>query len=183
MDTNMKTLIELFTEKGSEYYNTDKGTDHNYLKDYDELFLPFRDKEINVFEVGFYLGGSCKLWEDYFIKAKIKFIDINPNCILESVSGRASLDIMDVMNLTTDYFDTFPPDIAIDDSFHTLEGQIHFIKVTYPALRTGGLLVIEDIIDLDNYKSAFLELNIPFEIIDRRKEQMRTDEVLLIFRK
>jgi hypothetical protein len=179
----MKTLVELFAEKGSKYYKTDKGTDHDYLKVYDELFAPFKDKEINIFEVGFYLGGSIRLWEDYFTKAQIRCIDINPKCKLLSLYDRSTLEIMDVMNLTTDYFENFPPDIAIDDSFHTLEGQLHFIKVVYPALRKGGLLIVEDIIDIDRYRDSFLELGIPFEMIDRREEVGRSDEILLIFRK
>jgi hypothetical protein len=180
MEANMKTLVELFK---TGLYDTDKGSDHNYLRDYDKLFYPYRDRKINVFEVGFYRGGSCKLWEDYFYNAQIKFVDYNPDCVLNSTSGRASLDIVDSMTLTEDYFKDFPPDIAIDDSYHSIESQIHFIKVIYPVLRTGGLLVVEDIIDLDTYKPTFDALNIPYEIIDRRKEQNRTDEVLLIFRK
>jgi hypothetical protein len=180
MEAIMKTLVELFK---TGLYDTDKGSDHNYLRDYDKLFYPYRDRKINVFEVGFYHGGSCKLWEDYFLKAKIKFVDYNPECILNSTSGRASLDIVDSMTLTPDYFKDFPPDIAIDDSYHSLESQIHFIQTIYPALRKGGLLIVEDITDLDTFKPAFDALNIPYEIIDRRIEQNRTDEVLLIFRK
>lgn len=176
----MKTLVELFK---TGLYDTDKGSDHNYLRDYDKLFYPYRDRDINVFEVGFYHGGSCKLWEDYFSNAKIKFVDYNPDCVLNSTSGRATLDIIDSMILTTDYFKDFPPDIAIDDSYHSLESQIHFIQTIYPVLRPGGLLIIEDIVDLNSFKPAFDALNIPYEIIDRRIEQNRTDEVLLIFRK
>ena len=176
----MKTLVELFK---TGLYDTDKGSDHNYLVDYDKLFYPYRDRKINVFEVGFYRGGSCRLWEDYFTNAKIKFIDCNTDCILNSTSGRVSLDIVDSMTLTSDYFKHFPPDIAIDDSFHSLESQLHFIQVVYPVLRPCGLLIVEDIISLSTYKPAFDALNIPYEIIDRRIEQNRTDEVLLIFRK
>lgn len=176
----MKTLVELFK---TGLYDTDKGSDHNYLRDYDKLFYPYRDRKINVFEVGYYHGGSCKLWEDYFSKAKIKFVDYDTNCVLNSTSGRVTLDIVDSMTLTPEYFKDFLPDIAIDDSFHSLESQIHFIEVIYPILRPCGLLIIEDIVDLDSFKPVFDALNIPYEIIDRRKEQNRTDEVLLIFRK
>ena len=175
----MKTLVELFAEKGFEYYETDKGTLHNYLDVYDKLFLPFRDKEINIFEVGYFLGGSCKLWEEYFINAKIRFIDNNPDCILNSTSGRVSLDIMDVMDLTVDYFDEFPPDIAIDDGDHSIESQVHFIKSVYPVLRPGGLLIVEDVY----LTRPFDAINIPYKVIDRRIEQSRIDEVLLIFKK
>jgi len=175
----MKTLVELFAEKGFEYYETDKGTLHNYLDIYDKLFLPFKNKEINVFEVGYFLGGSCRLWEEYFINAKIRFIDNNPDCILNSTSGRVSLDIMDVMDLTVDYFDEFPPDIAIDDGCHSIESQVHFIKNVYPVLRPGGLLIVEDVY----LTRPFDAINIPYEVIDRRIEQSRIDEVLLIFKK
>jgi len=175
----MKTLVELFAEKGFEYYETDKGTLHNYLDIYDKLFLPFRNKEINVFEVGYFLGGSCRLWEEYFINAKIRFIDNNPDCILNSTSGRVSLDIMDVMDLTVDYFDEFPPDIAIDDGDHSIESQVHFIKSVYPVLRPGGLLIVEDVY----LTRPFDAINIPYKVIDRRIEQSRIDEVLLIFKK
>jgi hypothetical protein len=176
----MKTLTGLFKEN---YYDTDKGTDHDYLTEYDRLFYPYRDREINVFEVGYYRGGSCRLWEDYFSKAFIKFIDINTSCVLTTKNPRISLEIISSMELTTEYFNSFRPDIAIDDSFHSLESQLHFIEVVYPALREGGLLVVEDIIDFDNYKSAFDKLGIPYEVIDKRIKQNRTDEVLLIFRK
>jgi len=175
----MKTLVELFAEKGFEYYETDKGTLHNYLDIYDKLFLPFKNKEINVFEVGYFLGGSCRLWEEYFINAKIRFIDNNPDCILNSTSGRVSLDIMDVMDLTVDYFDEFPPDIAIDDGDHSIESQVHFIKSVYPVLRPGGLLIVEDVY----LTRPFDAINIPYKVIDRRIEQSRIDEVLLIFKK
>ena len=175
----MKTLMKLFTEKGFEYYETDKGTLHNYLDIYDKLFLPFRNKEINVFEVGYFLGGSCRLWEEYFINAKIRFIDNNPDCILNSTSGRVSLDIMDIMDLTVDYFDEFLPDIAIDDGCHSIESQVHFIKNVYPVLRPGGLLIVEDVY----LTRPFDAINIPYEVIDRRIEQSRIDEVLLIFKK
>jgi hypothetical protein len=180
---NGKSLTGLFAEKGIGYYNTDKGTDHNYLKIYDRLFLPYKNKKINVFEAGFAQGGSCKLWEDYFTKANIRFIDYDKNCKLESTSGRVRLDIIEIGMLTTDYFNDFPPDIAIDDSSHKLNDQLCFIKKVYPALRKGGLLIVEDIINIEKYFIYFKHLGIPFEIMDQRKEQNRTDNVLLIFRK
>ena len=42
-------LVELFK---TGIYHTDKGYPHHYLELYDELFAPFQDKPINVFEVG-----------------------------------------------------------------------------------------------------------------------------------
>jgi len=179
---------------------TDKGAIHDYLWVYDELFMPYRDKDINIFEVGYQNGGSCKLWTDYFYKAKIKFIDLCPwklsdgerqerkrykliDYYISPESSRATMEFMDAGKLTQKYFIDFPPDIAIDDGSHLISDQIHFIKTVYPILRYGGLLIVEDIQDIDNDKGLFDELNIPYEIIDDREIQDVYDEVLLIFRK
>ena len=59
------TLREL---QQKNQYSTDKEFSHHYLGVYDELFAPFKDKEINLLEVGVATGGSLKLWEKYFTK-------------------------------------------------------------------------------------------------------------------
>ncbi len=163
---NDLTLIE-FNKKG-ELFLTDKGSIHNFLSIYEELFCSFRYKEINIFEVGYQNGASCKLWNDYFPKAKIKSIDIchwTPS-VIELVTrikfniinyyippgDRVSLELMDVKDITAEYFSDFPPDIAIDDGSHYIQEQIHFIKIIYPILKEGGLLIIEDIQDINNDK-------------------------------
>lgn len=178
-------LVELNKSQGDGYLIpdalSDKGTIHNYLTIYDELFAPFRDKKINLFEVGYQYGGSAKLWELYFNKAKIKCIDIDISVPLPE-SDRIEFDLMDVNELTQDYFNELI-DIAIDDGSHFLKDQLHFIKNVWPVIRKGGLMIIEDVQDIDTEESIFRNLGIPFEVIDNRAKQGRYDEVLLIFRK
>lgn len=174
------TLVELFKKGGTERYDSDKGSRHSYLPVYDNLFFPFKHKNINLFEVGYCNGGSCKLWDDYFSVAQIKIIDIEGTSF---VSGRIQFEIKDVMDLTPEYFDDFLPDIALDDGSHHIEEQIHFIKTVYPILRKGSILIIEDVEDIDNQKKEFDKLNIPYEIIDLRHIKNRSDDVLILYRK
>ena len=72
------TFTELFN---SNFYNTDKDK-HNYLQAYDKLFYEYRDKKINLLEVGVHEGGSLLLWKDYFSNGTIYGMDNNPEITL-----------------------------------------------------------------------------------------------------
>ena len=175
------TLVEL-NSRGNGLFLSDKGTIHNYLSINDELFLPYKNKEINIFEVGYQYGGSCELWAKYFPKAKIRSIDIN-NCVPEPFCDRIKFDVMNVEDLSLVYFNEFCVDIAIDDGSHLLSEQIHFIQTVHPVIREGGILIVEDIKDIDNQYNDFKNIGFPFKVVDRRSEQNRFDEVLLLFTK
>ena len=47
-----------------------------FLKIYEKYFSEYKDKEINIMEIGVDKGKSLKLWRNYFTKAKICGIDI-----------------------------------------------------------------------------------------------------------
>lgn len=191
-----KSLAQI--NEGEGRYLTDKGVIHDYLPIYEKLFSPLRFESINIFEVGYQYGGSCKLWEKYFPKAKIKSIDskiekLPPEIellwktnylvdrFIQPDPFRITLDVIDINDITPAYFFDFLLDIAIDDGSHRIEDQVAFVKNVYPALRKGGILIIEDIQNIDT-AIEFDKLEIPFELIDNR-EGKRYDEVLLIFRK
>ena len=175
------TLTELNKRDMDGFYYSDKGTHHCYLPVYDELFAPYRHLDINVFEVGYLHGGSAFLWERYFSKARIKFIDID--CCVPPPTGRAILELQNIWDIDTDYFKDYPVVIAIDDGSHLLEDQVKFIKTVYPCLTIGGIMVIEDIQNIDRQKIVFDSLGIPFEVVDLREKTGRYDDVLLIYRK
>lgn len=186
------SLVDL--NKEGEYFLSDKGVLHNYLPYYDLMFSQFRDREVNIFEIGYQYKGSLRLWEKYFLYAKIKAIDISEdrpfiqdakalNLLTEIETGqRVTTEIKDSNSLTKKYFKEIP-DIVIDDGSHNLEDQLFVIRLIYPLLKKGGLLIIEDIQDYDNQRQAFEKLGLEFYVIDKRKETGRYDEVLLIFKK
>jgi len=50
------------------------------LRHYEEWFSPWRGEEINLIEIGIANGSSLHVWQNYFKKARIVGIDINPRC-------------------------------------------------------------------------------------------------------
>jgi hypothetical protein len=186
------TLVELFEQGGLATYDTDKGAGaphhHNYLATYDKLFKSFQDEPIHLLEVGYLYGASCKLWEAYFSKAKITAIERGDNAVLLPGLERTTLIEADMNLLTSDYLLSLsngPIDIAIDDGSHQLADQLHFIKVVYPVLKPGGILVIEDVQDINTQYKTFKDLGIDFDVIDLRGRypQARYDDVLIVYKK
>jgi len=179
------TLVELYKKGGTREYPTDKEESHQYLPFYDELFGPFKDKEINIFEIGYLNGGSCKLWEDYFPNAQIRAIDIT-NEYREFYSAKLSrtiLELKDARTLTEEYFANFPPDIIIDDGSHHIDDWLSIIPLLYKVLRPGGVLVIEDFHPIEIHQETLGVLGIPYQPIDLRHLNNRWDNALILYRK
>ncbi len=176
------TLQELWRSKGYGYYPTDKGLQHSYLDVYSELFAPFKDEKINLIEIGIYLGGSVRLFSDWFTQANIIGYDVTEEFIRVPL-GRTKKILKDCKLFTLDEFKDFPPHIIIDDASHLIEDQLKMIEICYPQLQEGGLLIIEDIEDIMNQKSKFDALGIPYKLYDLRLKKMRWDDVLLVYKK
>jgi len=179
----MKTLKEIFYSGGFELFPTDKETVHSYLDKYEQLFSKFKNEKINIFELGVQYGGSLKLWSNYFNNAKIIGYDINLTLKPFMINNRCEYKLRNLYDIKPDEFKNNPLTIAIDDGSHILKDQIHFIKIIYPQIVDGGLLIVEDIQDIDNQMNEFVKLKIPFIVIDLRHIKNRYDDVLLIFRK
>lgn len=172
------TLIELINTGA---YPTDKANIHSYIPIYDMLFEKFKDEPINILEVGIQYGASIALWNSYFVNATIFGYDIEDTSYV--FPDRAVKIIEDINNISSDEFKNNPLTIAIDDGSHTLEDQLAFISRVFPQIVEGGLLIIEDVQDIDNQKQYFDALNIPYSIIDLRCIKDRFDDVLLVFKK
>lgn len=187
-------LVELNKQDG--IFLTDKGSIHSYLKFYDAMFAQFKDKEINIFEVGYQYGGSCKLWEDYFPEAIIKSIDIKSwdvpsedraalNLLNKRIDPgkRTTFQMINMNNIDSEYFKDFKPDIAIDDGSHKLEDQIHFVKTVYPVLNDGGFLIVEDIQNWEIALPEFDKLGLHIFVVDQRKVSGVYDDIFIYFLK
>src|SRR4030042_4843248 len=186
----MSTLVELFVQHGREKYLTDKGDAHSYFEIYDELFKPFQDRECNFFECGIQSGGDLKLFDDYFSQARIIGIDIEETYVKNApvnnqYSERVKVIKQDFRTLDWRFFSyyNFIPDIAIDDGTHYLEDQLLFVQIMHPIVNTGGLIIIEDVIDIQNRKLEFEKSGYSFEIIDMNHLRPLNDNVLIIYRK
>jgi len=139
----MKTFRQIFDEHNG--HSILKWS--NYPEIYDKHFAPYRDKAINILEIGVYKGGSMQVWEKYFPKAKIYGIDIDPEC-KQYESDRTQIFIGDQADKSflRNIKAQIPQiNIIIDDGGHRAEQQINTFDEMYYHLKTPGVYLIEDI--------------------------------------
>jgi hypothetical protein len=155
----MKSLVELANESGS-----DKGTQHAeahaYALLYDLLFAPLRFSPVRVAEFGLQVGGpelqgsldrrttdvpSVRMWQQYFPRAEILGFDICDFSHFESDRFTFHrVDCADRPSLHALAAKVGPLDIVLDDASHaSYHQQLAFLEFV-PALRPGGIYVIED---------------------------------------
>ncbi len=79
-------------------YGTDKSSvKHDYLKNYEKYFSDLRNQKIIFLEIEFAGGHSARMWNEYFNKAELYFIDVNNGCYkyFYDLSDRCHLDLVD----------------------------------------------------------------------------------------
>lgn len=141
---NLIELIEQVNQSSPTQHGTDKETNHAYITNfYEQEFLPFRNKEIKLLEIGIYTGDSLILWDKYFFNAQIWGIDIDDSRITTRIDSVNYLFGDAYSQEVVGYLSNF--DIIIDDGPHSFETQYKFIELYYPKLNKGGLMVIEDL--------------------------------------
>jgi hypothetical protein len=119
----------------------------HYFEIYERHLAPFRGRAVRLLEFGVWHGGSLQLWRRYLgPQAQIVGVDVNPECARLAGEG-IEVVIGDQADPAThrglrERFGEF--DIVIDDGGHTMEQQATTFRETYPAVRDGGLYVVED---------------------------------------
>ena len=192
----MSKLIDLIDNT-----KTDKNTSHSYIDTYEILFSSKKNNPNNILEIGIGEpklnkdhGGSIKLWHDYFPNSIIYGLDIininevNEDIVLKDrIKLLTSIDAYNIKFIKETFIDNdIKFDILIDDGPHTLESMIFFIKNYINILNKNGILVIEDIpniewIDIlkdstpDEYKDKI-------EVVDLRNIKNRGDDIMLIIK-
>lgn len=153
----MSLLEELYNK-----YNCDKGSfprrgktasAHHYFRVYQSIFEKFKDKEINILEIGVWRADSFRAHIEYFSKAKIygldiftrieyddqKYDDIKKNDRVSLIKG----DSTNIFCLSEFYDLKF--DIIIDDGSHLPGNQLKTFNIFYKLLNEGGTYFIEDV--------------------------------------
>ena len=173
-------LCKLMKEHGS-----DKATWHNYTLFYYDIFLPFKDKALNFFELGLGTknpdipsnmkmiavdaetkpGGSLRAWGKFFSNAIIYGADIDRNILFQSdrihtfyCDQTDPKTIYDLWN--NDILKNLTFDIIIDDGLHTIDANICFLQNSLKKLSKDGVYIIEDISlkDMPLYNETLLRL-------------------------
>ena len=185
--TGAKFLIRKFRMSLKEFfysnqYTTDKGI-LGYINDfYDPLFSPRKDTTYDILEIGVQSGGSIRLWRDYFTNASITGID---PCADFPEENRTSFFKLDAYTQSTiDLFQDSSFDIIIDDGPHTFESMVYFLQNYLAKVKSGGILVLEDIIHL-SWTPMLLKLIDPsigkISVMDMRNKQ-QTEHLLNTWR-
>ena len=132
-------------------YNTVRHR-HPYTAVYSMLFAPLKNKPLNFVEIGVATGNSALLWENYFTNqdARIHMFDRDEDFLSNGrsmVGNRFTFAAMDVSKDgdVTRALAGGEYDVIIDDSSHEHGHQIRIIKEAWPLLKSGGILVVEDI--------------------------------------
>ena len=129
---------------------TDKSSSHqigwDYLRHYESMFAGWREKAINLIEIGVETGASLRVWKAFFPKATIVGVDVHRDCarfaedrIVIEIGSQA--DPGHLHRICTKY----PPTIFIDDGSHLAHHMIYTFEHAFPTLLPGGLYIIEDI--------------------------------------
>ena len=180
----MKTLEEIYQRSrrsmNSGAGHGDKGTVHSYIPEYERLFSPFRNKKINILEIGIAYGESLELWDKYFTNANVFGADIHDIEIFSKPGGykddeRFTIWISDATK--PEFLDVIGDtkfDIIIDDGSHQLNDQISTFELLKDRINPGGLFIIDAI--------EFEEKHDNIEIYDGRELKGRYDDALIILK-
>jgi hypothetical protein len=140
------------------------GHRHPYTGLYSILLAPYRHKPIHFGEIGVAMGASVHLWRYYFESARLDFFDRDQNFLNHSAEfgyPNTFFHIMDVNSeesirkALADSGDLF--DVLLDDSSHNVHDQKKIVATALPFIKSGGLLLIEDVFRTEPDKS-YLEI-------------------------
>ncbi len=133
-------------------HKTDKGYAHDYMPVYERYFNSKRDHELTILEIGFAEGNSARMWEEYFSKSELHFIDINKEAMekgSQMLSHRSHTYFVDQSDATAlrQFVERLGKkiDIIIDDGSHKNMDQVVSFETLFPYVKSGGCYVIEDL--------------------------------------
>lgn len=176
---------------------TDKNTNHTYVEAYGELLAPFVGRNGALLEIGVQYGGSSLLWHELLNNFYFLFVDnedkIDPSVRLKLNHKRYNYYIEDgysqsfknkAKNLHPGGFE-----VIIDDGPHTLESQKKCVEMYIDMLKVNGIMVIEDIQDVDTIKEILSVIpdseiyDYKPRVFDLRDKKNRYDDVILVIKK
>ena len=141
-----------FVEEGAlEAIGSAEGTDkcsrfHDYLRKYEFFLQRFRDQPITLLELGIYHGQSLRMWGQYFPKAQVIGVDIDPAC--EKLGGDKNMlaVVMDLSRMENlERLQAYHPTILVDDASHLWSHQIKAFFTLWDAIPHGGVYILEDL--------------------------------------
>jgi SAM-dependent methyltransferase len=139
-----------------------------YTAVYQMLFSQYKNKIFNFAEIGIEAGASLLTWNKFFsenctiygFEFDMKKIQNSKNLNLKNVHI-VHTDVTNTEYLDSTFHDTNVMfDIIIDDSNHVIESQNNIIRTVSKYLKSGGILIIEDIDRKQNINVYDIDKNI-----------------------
>lgn len=140
-DGKLRTMMELGIATG-----TDKIYHHGYHRFYPIFLEALRDKPISMVEIGYLNGDSHRMWNSYFPKGRVYFIEKDGDHQIENGFGGDQSSKDDLRKFLASKNMTKSLDIIVDDGSHHPSHQLFSFKYLYKwGLKPGGIYIIEDI--------------------------------------
>lgn len=121
-----------------------------YLKQYDLLLAPWRDRPVRLLEIGIQNGGSLEIWGRYFPNASVLVgCDIDPLCEnLTYDDPRIRIVVGDASSDNTELRITAHSpewDLVIEDGSHQSRHIVDAFARFFPKVSVGGMFIAEDL--------------------------------------
>ena len=162
-NVKFETLDELFYYYGSDkakIFRLENKPGHGFSNFYEKKLKTYKNKELNILEIGSYAGASAAAFTKYFPNSKVFCFDVNiSNFKYKSKNIHVfGLDIKNekkvektTQNIFLQHkFNKF--DLIIDDGSHNLDDILIGLKFFFNFLKSGGLYIIEDFKHPNYYK-------------------------------
>jgi hypothetical protein len=164
---------------------TDKDSVHSYLEYYDTIFSVYKDKDINLLEIGIDKGGSLLLWNKYFTpNSNLYGMDVYMQPNLSSLEYIENITVLykNAYKVNKNFLNGINFDIIIDDGSHYLHDQITAFEVYKNKLTKGGIFVIEDLQPEGvEYFTKISQTISNCKIVDLRFVKDRYDDMLFVY--
>ena len=137
--SELSKIVEYPTQLGKLFnkYNCDKCQKHQYDRVYGPVFEKFKEKKINILEIGIFNGYSTEAFHEYLPHASLYGIDIfervdpkNLECYRKDRTHYIAYSSTKpkIVDLVKMYWGDIKFDIIIDDGEHTPEANMQTFK-------------------------------------------------------
>jgi precorrin-6B methylase 2 len=139
-----------------------------YTAVYSMLFSQYKNKVINFAEIGIEAGASLLTWNKFFsencniyaFEFENHKIENSKNFNLKNITF-VHTDVTNIEYLDSSFKETNVMfDVIIDDTTHLIEHQNNIINTVSKYLKSGAMLIIEDIQRDQNINSYNIDTNI-----------------------
>lgn len=168
------------TDKLSYKDNYNNG--HTYAIVYDKLFESYKNKHINFLEIGLNFGGNIAICSEYFSNIKHYGIDIADYIKIDKslfTFYKGSFDDKNIIKQVSER----QYDIILEDGSHYLEHQLKSIDIYLPMLKSDGVMIIEDIQDINHLPSIYEKIDTDKYFaytVDLRFNKNRWDDIIVV---